>query len=160
MILRKVMFIETCSLIGTPLSQRAAEVRATMSFFFPKSKKLVVAVMPWYILSTRWLCDLHSNCLVYNLLGGRWPRHGHLRCFLWKKMRVSASRAKNNEFSWYGCIFSKNKFASALFELPQILTNHADSIKPNRHSSCHWPQWSHWRAFFSWLLWEISEYYW
>ena len=46
MILRKVMFIETCSLIGTPLSQRAAEVRATMSFFFPKSKKLVVAVMP------------------------------------------------------------------------------------------------------------------
>jgi hypothetical protein len=33
--------------------------------------------------------------------------------------------------------FSKFKFAGPLFELPQILTNHADSIEPNWHSSCH-----------------------
>ncbi len=50
--LRKVRFIdmEICldfsSLVGTPLSQRGAVMRATMSFFFPKSKKLGVAVIP------------------------------------------------------------------------------------------------------------------
>jgi hypothetical protein len=65
-------------------------MRATMSFLFVQSKKLVVAVIPWYILSTRWLCDLHRNCLAYNLLGGQWPRHGHLR---------ECSGQKNNELS-------------------------------------------------------------
>jgi hypothetical protein len=38
--------LEISTLVGTPLSQRGAVMRATMSFFFPKSKKLVVAVIP------------------------------------------------------------------------------------------------------------------
>ena len=56
--LRKVRFIdmdicldidvclEISTLVGTPLSQRGAVMRATMSFLFVQSKKLVVAVIP------------------------------------------------------------------------------------------------------------------
>ena len=59
--------LEMSSLLGTPLSQRGAVMRATMSFLFAQSKKLGVTVIPGYILSS----DLHSNCLAYNLIGGR-----------------------------------------------------------------------------------------
>jgi hypothetical protein len=54
--LRKVRFInmdicldiclEISTLLGTPHSQRGAVMRATMSFLFVQSKKLVVAVIP------------------------------------------------------------------------------------------------------------------
>jgi hypothetical protein len=41
-----VAAIEIESLLGTPLSQCGAVMRATMSFLFAQSKKLVVAVIP------------------------------------------------------------------------------------------------------------------
>ena len=41
-----VIAIEIGSLLLTPLSQRGAVMRATMSFLFAQSKKLVVAVIP------------------------------------------------------------------------------------------------------------------
>jgi hypothetical protein len=41
-----VAALEIESLLGTPLSQRGAVMRATMSFLFAQSKKLVVAVIP------------------------------------------------------------------------------------------------------------------
>ena len=41
-----VIAIEIGSLLLTPLSQRGAVMRATMSFLFVQSKKLVVAVIP------------------------------------------------------------------------------------------------------------------
>ncbi len=40
-----VAALEIESLLGTPLSQRGAVMRATMSFLFAQSKKLVVAVI-------------------------------------------------------------------------------------------------------------------
>ena len=38
--------LEISTLVGTPLTQHGAVMRVTMSFFFLKSKKLVVAVIP------------------------------------------------------------------------------------------------------------------
>ena len=145
--------LEISTLVGTPLSQRGAVMRATMSFFFPKSKKLVVAVIPWYILSTRWLWTLRPS--------------QKLPCVKPSWRTITSSRPsslrpvrKKMSFSWYG--FFKHKKKSICWRAvcePLILSNHADVIEPNRHSSCHWPQWSHWRAIFSGSLWEISEYY-
>jgi hypothetical protein len=47
---KRLIGLEIClkmsSLLGTPPSQRAAVMRATMSFLFAQSKKLVVAVIP------------------------------------------------------------------------------------------------------------------
>jgi hypothetical protein len=38
--------LDISTLLGTPLSQRGVVMRATISFFFLKSKKLVGAVIP------------------------------------------------------------------------------------------------------------------
>ncbi len=42
----RIVGLEFLSLLGTPLSERGAEMRATMSFLFPKSNELVAGVIP------------------------------------------------------------------------------------------------------------------
>ena len=63
--------LEVFMLQRTPLSQLSAVVRATMTMLFLECNKFGVNIILWNILSRGWLCNLCSNSLAINLLGGQ-----------------------------------------------------------------------------------------